>query len=496
MENLSYEESVLDNCFAELWLNSHHKVNANHGFLPDNNEQPFSWEGFIDDQKYSVLPQKLFEREDIIEDTFFSGDEEYQRLRAKALREDDVEEEFELNDEFIEKSGKVCVVDGAAINDIPTRYDIKGLLSHELPVKGTFIHPKIIPGFCYVVRPLDSCKPLFNGKGLCLEKIGLGYGKRLTFAGKSQHENENYFWSDTNPEGYGFALEVVHIGDKFTMMDETNEPIGTVEVEDLVDCQNEVVDHSSENKLEKQVMVSVECKVKYFDDSFITDETVIFSGVAVAIKRKNSRAKANVIKVKDCLINGQKITLVPSSIKDIQKSQSLSGETVSDIPTNYSISGLHRNELPVIGTFVDPRITPGFKYRVRLLDSKKHLFEGEAQTLLSVGKGYGKRITFAGKSLKENENYFWSDTHPQGFGFTLEAVCEGDKFKVVDNNGYEIGQSRVFKLCGQQMELSSEVRNGTNVKRVRVSVACHILLNGEVDGITTRVNGKNPKGHN
>lgn len=43
-------------------------------------------------------------------------------------------------------------------------------------------------------------------------------------------------------------------------------------------------------------MVSVECKVKYFDDSFISDETVIFSGVAVAIKRKNSRAKANVIK--------------------------------------------------------------------------------------------------------------------------------------------------------------------------------------------------------
>lgn len=46
------------------------------------------------------------------------------------------------------------------------------------------------------------------------------------------------------------------------------------------------------------------------------------------------------------------------------------------------------------------------------------------------------------------------------------------------------------------MELSSEVRNGTNIKRVRVSVACHILLNGEVDGITTRVNGKDPKRDN
>lgn len=43
-------------------------------------------------------------------------------------------------------------------------------------------------------------------------------------------------------------------------------------------------------------MVSVECNVKYFDDSFPADESVTFSGVAVAVKRKNSRAKANVIK--------------------------------------------------------------------------------------------------------------------------------------------------------------------------------------------------------
>ncbi len=50
--------------------------------------------------------------------------------------------------------------------------------------------------------------------------------------------------------------------------------------------------------------------------------------------------------------------------------------------------------LALSGTYVDPRITPGFQYRVRQLGSGKYLFKGRAMTLQSIGMGYGKRITF------------------------------------------------------------------------------------------------------
>lgn len=85
--------------------------------------------------------------------------------------------------------------------------------------------------------------------------------------------------------------------------------------------------------------------------------------------------------------------------------------------------------MPVIGTYVDPRILTGFKYRVRAADSKKFLFNGDALVLQAIGRGYGKRLTFASNNLNNNGNYFWSDTNPEGYGFSIEAVSPGDKFR-------------------------------------------------------------------
>lgn len=71
-----------------------------------------------------------------------------------------------------------------------------------------------------------------------------------------------------------------------------------------------------------------------------------------------------------------------------------------------------------VGTYVDPRIVPGFRYRVRLAGSKKRFFNGRALRLVSVGMGYAKRITFEPdqERLNESENHFWSDSNPDGYG--------------------------------------------------------------------------------
>lgn len=62
----------------------------------------------------------------------------------------------------------------------------------------------------------------------------MGYGKRITFASESHNMNDNYFWSDSHPEGYGFGLCLVQEHDKFTLKDANNIPIATAEVMNLL----------------------------------------------------------------------------------------------------------------------------------------------------------------------------------------------------------------------------------------------------------------------
>lgn len=89
--------------------------------------------------------------------------------------------------------------------------------------------------------------------------------------------------------------------------------------------------------------------------------------------------------------------------------------------------------IQILGTFVDPRIIPGFYYRVRPAGSRRHLFEGRSLLLQSVGMGYGKRITFKPDTLNAPENYFWSDSHPEGIGMETRAIHPGMKFTVSGN---------------------------------------------------------------
>lgn len=91
------------------------------------------------------------------------------------------------------------------------------------------------------------------------------------------------------------------------------------------------------------------------------------------------------------------------------------------------------NVLFILGTYVDPRIIPGFHYRVRPAGSRRHLFEGRSMLLQSIGMGYGKRITFKPDTLNAPENYFWSDSHPEGLGMEPRAIHPGMKFSVTGN---------------------------------------------------------------
>lgn len=104
---------------------------------------------------------------------------------------------------------------------------------------------------------------------------------------------------------------------------------------------------------------------------------------------------------------------------------------------------------------MDPRIIPGFSYKVRPNDRKQHLFNGRALRLISIGMGYAKRLTFEPDSLVEPNNYLWSDNHPDGLGLEPRAVEKGMRFAVMVD-GQKLGEASVFRAEMPQMEEKME----------------------------------------
>lgn len=119
----------------------------------------------------------------------------------------------------------------------------------------------------YRVRPLMSRKKLFKGQPLHLQSIGMGYGKRLTFASEKRNANDNYFWSDSYPSGYGFSIHVISVGEKFTICDANHLAIGTCEIIEVDEAQfeledDETVEDSVVTKhVEVEMLGNVECYV-------------------------------------------------------------------------------------------------------------------------------------------------------------------------------------------------------------------------------------------
>lgn len=381
------------------------------------------------------------------------------------------------------------VLDGSVLRDIPAVYKIPPLLSYELPVVGVWVDPRVVPGFKYRVRPLDMKrgKYLFGGRALELQSIGRGYSRRITFQADdgTLNKNDNYFWSDSRPDGFAFELEAVSTQEKYTIHDANHVPIGTLEVINSQAPQEEVA-HAvlKDGSIEKTVRVRILCKVEWFEDNGAV--VIPVKGVAVIKKSKTARS-ASVVHVIRATVGIQRgATLIPG-INFQQRTTVVSGQSIGDIPTRYTIIGLEPYEMPVIGTYIDPRIVPGFEYRVRLainpgqVISNQYLFGGETRRLVSIGAGYGKRITFAPDcgSLNDPKNFFWSDTHPDGVGFEPRAVHVGQRF-CMSAGDFRLGEAIVFRADAPQCEEKQELIKGkagtTVVKHIHIDVKCHVTL--------------------
>lgn len=88
--------------------------------------------------------------------------------------------------------------------------------------------------------------------------------------------------------------------------------------------------------------------------------------------------------------------------------------------------------------------------------------------------GYGRRLTFSSDVLNSNEFYFWSDSEPNGFAFSIQAVEIGQKFIVQDSMDSEVGEVVINKICGPQEEVSMDSGENGVIKRVHVTVMCSV----------------------
>lgn len=73
-------------------------------------------------------------------------------------------------------------------------------------------------------------------------------------------------------------------------------------------------------------------------------------------------------------------------------------------------------------------------------------FQGQALQLTSIGRGYGKRLTFESESKLQNDNYFYSDTNTYGYGFKLVVLEKGERFTITDSAGSAVGFAAVLQV--------------------------------------------------
>ena len=107
------------------------------------------------------------------------------------------------------------------------------------------------------------------------------------------------------------------------------------------------------------------------------------------------------------------------------------------------------------------------------------MFGGRALTLQSIGMGYGKRITMEGDNLNVNDNYFYSDTHPNGYGFSLQALCPGDKFTVFNEDQHAVASATIGKVRSQKELSCVTTESGDVEKTVWVVFRCDLRYSGD-----------------
>lgn len=205
--------------------------------------------------------------------------------------------------------------------------------------------------------------------------------------------------------------------------------------------------------IEKLVKINITGKVEFYETGVAKPFPI--KGYVYCFKKRGS-TNAVITKITNVSIGTKcKGFLLKPGIQRYAKRVTVRGNDIGDIPTKYTMTGLEPYEIPVVGTYVDPRIVPGFYYRVRPTDRNDHLFDGRALKLSSIGMGYAKRLTFQPDSLVSPDNYFWSDNHPDGVGLEPRAVHTGMRFTIT-GDGQHLGEASVFRADRPQQEEKQE----------------------------------------
>ncbi|XP_022646641.1 uncharacterized protein LOC111260452 [Varroa jacobsoni] len=228
--------------------------------------------------------------------------------------------EFGMTEDKVNGMKNEVTIDDLRVKDIHGRLD-----NHEMAVIGTYVDKRVIPGFLYRVRVIDSPSYLFNGQGLLLESIGRGYGKRITFESESRNEPYNYFYSDTVPEGYAFAPVAIRVHDQLDILpisgtSHGDKSCGRLQVINLTRPQREISTRLNDNgrSLWKSLEVYFTAKVLSATDLLLSCKVRSWTsidciGVCHVVKKRGAK-RAEIdhvdLKVGSCLAG---FKLVPPS---------------------------------------------------------------------------------------------------------------------------------------------------------------------------------------
>lgn len=153
----------------------------------------------------------------------------------------------------------------------------------------------------------------------------------------------------------------------------------------------------------------------------------------------------------------------------------LNASNLEDFPAEYIINPLEDHQFPVMGVYIDKRVIPGFKYLVKPIKTTKYLFQGVPLSLLSIGRGYARRLTFeTNKQHRNQPTYFYSDNHLEGYAFELQVIADGDKFTIYDANGEPHGELEIIKADREQVEINLAQENDQIVRKVRVKFSANV----------------------
>lgn len=134
----------------------------------------------------------------------------------------------------------------------------------------------------------------------------------------------------------------------------------------------------SDGSIEKRVRLAALCKVEWFENgqsvtvvpvssefkhaekestlhyiqlSHLVITMLQIHGLAVAVKPKNGQQSASITHVVNITVgtlHRRGYTLTPG-VNDMCRHTTVLGESIADVPTRYTITGLETHELPVIG---------------------------------------------------------------------------------------------------------------------------------------------------